>query len=164
MSALETTEIRALPVGGRRDAAQWLPRSRRLVALGVFVGCSIVLGVAAVLTPSASGIGSHEQLGLPACGWIAIADMPCPTCGMTTAFAHAADGQVLAAVRAQPLGGLLALAVAMTWLVCIQIMMTGSRIGGVFARLWSLKTAWAIAGLVVLAWGYKIALHKGWLS
>ena len=55
-------------------------------------------------------------------------------------------------------------AVAMTWLLSIHVMISGSRIGGAFAKLWSTKTAWALSAAVVLAWGYKIALHKGWLS
>jgi hypothetical protein len=82
---------------------------------------------------------------------------------MTTAFAHAADGHVLAALRVQPLGGLLAVCMAVAWLISIHVVITGSRLGGAFARLWSVRTAWGLSMVVVAAWGYKIALYKGWL-
>ena len=163
MSTIQSAELPVVTARAHVGAEPWTARSRRLVASAVLVACSAVLGVAAYLTPSPTGLGSHEQLGLPPCGWIAIADIPCPTCGMTTAFAHAADGHLLQALHAQPLGGILAIGVTMAWLVSIHVMITGSRIGGAFARLWSAKMAWALSGAVVLAWGYKIASHKGWL-
>lgn len=103
------------------------------------------------------------QLHLPPCGWIAMFDMPCPTCGMTTAFAHAAHGNLLQSFLAQPLGCVLAVSVAITWLVSIYVMITGSRLAGVFARLWGTRTAWALGFALVAAWLYKVASYKGWL-
>ena len=82
---------------------------------------------------------------------------------MTTAFAHAADGHMLASLHAQPLGFLLALATAMALLVSVHVVVTGSRLGSVFARMWTWWSGWAIAGLVLAAWGYKIASYRGWL-
>src|SRR6185503_8103051 len=76
------------------SVVQGSPAVRRLIAAVVMLGCGTVLGVAAWLTPSPTGIGTHQQLHMPQCGWIAIADLPCPTCGMTTAFAHAAHGHL----------------------------------------------------------------------
>ncbi len=61
---------------------------RRVVGAGVAVGAVSLLGVAAWLDPSPEGLGTHSQLSLPPCGWILTMDLPCPTCGMTTAFAH----------------------------------------------------------------------------
>lgn len=137
--------------------------TRRIVAGIVALGCASILGVAAWLTPSPSGIGTHGQLHLPTCGWITLADLPCPTCGMTTAFAHAADGNLLGSFAAQPLGCLLALATAMALLISIYVAITGSRLAGAFAKLWGVRTAWLLAGTVVFAWAYKIASYKGWL-
>lgn len=139
------------------------PASRRVIAIVVFAALTMLLGVAAWLEPAAEGIGTHMQLHLPPCGWIAIADLPCPTCGMTTAFAHAANGDLLHSFLAQPLGCILAVSVAMIWLVSIQVMITGSRLGGAVSRLWTRHVAWALAFAVVAAWGFKIAQHKGWL-
>ena len=53
-------------------------RSRRFTAFFVGVGATLILGVAAWLSPSTDGIGTHQQLGLPQCGWIVAADLPCP--------------------------------------------------------------------------------------
>ena len=40
--------------------------------------CGGVLGFAAYLTPSAEGLGTHTQLGMPSCGWIHTMGIPCP--------------------------------------------------------------------------------------
>ena len=82
---------------------------------------------------------------------------------MTTAFAHAAHGHLLASFLAQPLGCLLAVATAMTFLVSLYVTMSGSRIGSVFTRLWGRHSGWLLAAVVLIAWGYKIVSYKGWL-
>lgn len=64
----------------------------------------VVLVIAALLTPSTSGVGTHTQLGLPPCGFLYLTGFPCPGCGLTTAFAHLAHGHVSASVGAHPLG------------------------------------------------------------
>ena len=96
-------------------------------------------------------------------------DMPCPTCGMTTAFAHAAHGHLLKSFIAQPMGFVLALATAMTFLVCVHTAATGSRLPRVFLRLWGgsnrrVHSGWILAGMIVAAWLYKIASYKGWIG
>lgn len=83
---------------------------------------------------------------------------------MTTAFAHAADGNLIASFLAQPMGFFLAIGVAMTLLVSVHTMLTGSRLPGVLARLWGTRTAIALATLLVASWLYKIASYKGWLE
>jgi hypothetical protein len=139
------------------------PAGRRLIALVVALGCAAVLGLAAWLSPAESGVGTHEALNMPPCGWIAIADLPCPTCGMTTAFAHAANGNLIQSFQAQPLGCLLAIGTAMALLVSMFVAVTGSRLAWSFTRLWTRGSAWIIAAAVVAAWGYKIISHKGWM-
>ncbi len=76
----------------------------RLVWLLLGLGATGVLVTARVLTPSASRVGTHEQLGLPPCGVLAWLGIPCPACGLTTAFAHLARGEWLASITAHPLG------------------------------------------------------------
>jgi hypothetical protein len=138
--------------------------SRRIIAVIVALACAGLLGLAAYMTPSPTGVGTHSQMNLPSCPWITMGDLPCPTCGMTTAFAHAADGHVLAALHAQPMGGLLAIATAMAFLVSVYVGATGSRIGSGLARLWTVRSGWILAGMVLLAWGYKIASYRGWIG
>ena len=60
-----------------------------------------------MLTPDPSGVGTHVQLGLPRCGFLAITGLPCPACGLTTAFAHMARGEVASACGANAFGVLL---------------------------------------------------------
>lgn len=72
--------------------------------LGLSAG---VLVASRWLTPSPAGLGTHTQLGLPACGFLRLFGRPCPACGLTTAFAHAARFSLHASLAAHPLGALL---------------------------------------------------------
>jgi hypothetical protein len=67
-----------------------------------------VLGLARWLEPDPRGYGTHVQLGLPPCTFFRLTGRPCPTCGMTTAFAWSVRGRVDRAWRANPAGCLLA--------------------------------------------------------
>ena len=136
-------------------------RQRRVLGVMVALGSGSLLMVAAMLSPSEKGLGTHQQLMLPECGWITSFDLPCPTCGMTTAFSHAANGNLPASFLTQPLGALLALATAIAFLSGMFVAFTGSRIGSMFGRLWTYRTGWIIAGLVVVSWGYKVLNSKG---
>lgn len=155
-----TTSVSISALGRERSGSV---AGRRLIAAAVATACAAILGLSAWLTPSPTGVGTHEQLNLPKCGWIAMADMPCPTCGMTTAFAHAAHGSFLASFQTQPMGCVLAIATAMALLVSVYVMVTGSIVARAFLRLWGVHTAWALAIMVLAAWGYKILSYKGWL-
>lgn len=134
---------------------------RRIYGGIVALGASAVLGVATYLSPSDSGIGTHQQLGLRECGWITLMDMPCLSCGMTTSFSHAADGNLLQSFLTQPMGAVLALATAMALLLGIYTAATGSRIGVMLWSKWRPSTGWYLGGFFVMAWIYKILNHKG---
>lgn len=144
--------------------AQTPTRIRRLIGAAVAVGAAGLLGVTALLEPSPTGLGTHSQLRLPACGWIATIGVPCPTCGMTTAFAHAADGNLLAAVGAQPMGAVLAVAVAVVLPIGAYVAVTGSPLANMFRRLWGRRAVWALAVGFGGAWIFKILSYKGWLA
>jgi hypothetical protein len=122
------------------------------------VGCLAVLLVAAALTPDAGGLGTHTKLGMPECGWITAFEQPCPTCGMTTSFASAADGRILASAAVQPAGAALAIATAAAFWTLLHAAVFGSRIARVFAPLW--RTRWILLGAaaLILAWLYKLAV------
>jgi hypothetical protein len=138
-------------------------RGRRVFGFLVALAATGVLGLAAWLEPSPTGLGTHSQLNLPPCGWIVTMDLPCPTCGMSTAFAHAADGHLLQALHAQPLGGLLAIAIAMALFVGLYVAATGSRLGRLFTRLWGRRAPWFLGLMIIGAWVYKILSYKGLL-
>ncbi|MFI5309247.1 MAG: DUF2752 domain-containing protein [Polyangiales bacterium] len=70
----------------------------------VLAAALAVLALSRFLQPDPSGFGTHTQLGLPPCAFRAITSLPCPTCGLTTAFAYMARLQITSAVRSHPLG------------------------------------------------------------
>jgi len=128
-----------------------------LIALAVFACSVALLAVASRLTPSASGHGTHTQLGLYSCAWPILFDKPCPTCGMTTAFAHAARGNFGRAFLAQPFGFLLALGVAGAFWVSLHVLATGSTAWRAFGILTRPRVLWLLLALALASWGYKLA-------
>lgn len=132
--------------------------SLRLVSLGIALACASPLVLAAMLTPSAEGMGTHKQMGLPECGFVTATGLPCATCGCTTAFAHAADGSLLTSLATQPFGAMLALALAMMVLIAGWSAVSGMSLAPL-GRMMATK-GFVISWVVLLlgAWAYKIAL------
>lgn len=64
----------------------------------------VVILIATTLEPAAVGHGTHTQLGLPPCGFFVVTGMPCPGCGLTTAFAHMVRFEWALAARANAFG------------------------------------------------------------
>jgi len=152
-------------LAGTADASpRWLSLRERAVALLVGTGAFGVLALASRLEPSPFGLGTHQQLGLPACSWPMAMGLPCPSCGMTTAFAHAARGDLLSSFAAQPFGAVLALATAMVVVVSFFSALSGTRAFALFAPIGSKAGVAAAVGLLLAAWGYKIAEFRGWLG
>lgn len=116
------------------------------------------LFLGASLTPDSSGMGTHRQLGLPPCGWVAAFNKPCPTCGMTTAFTYAAHGMARASLVAQPFGTLVALGVAVGFWVSLHAACTGVATGRVYAFLLRPHWVWAALALLAAAWTYKLVV------
>lgn len=133
--------------------------SERVFAGAGALACLGVLYLAATLTPDPAGHGTHTQIApwMTPCAWPVVFGIPCPTCGMTTAFAHAADGAPVAALRAQPLGGLMALGAATGFWAGLHGCVFGSRIGRVYGTLLRRRVLWGVVALTAAAWGYAIA-------
>ena len=74
----------------------------------ILLGCVLVAGLAVFLKPDPRGHGTHAALGFGPCGMLVTTGYPCPTCGMTTAFAHVVRGHWLRALWVQPAGFVLA--------------------------------------------------------
>lgn len=132
--------------------------ANRLIALAIFVPAFALLLVAAWLTPDASGSGTHEQLGLDPCGFLVATGLPCATCGMTTAFSHAADGNLLASYRVQPAGAVLALLTAVAAVVSGYAAVTGASLAPVGRALGRPRTFIALGVLIALGWAYTLTL------
>lgn len=129
--------------------------AERIAWAVVSAGALLVLFLALRLAPDPRGVGTHEQLGLPACGLVASFGYPCPSCGFTTTFALAAHGRPLDALANQPFGLLLFVATVLvvpvgivgvfkgvSWLLLMDRLPLG-RIVAVTFVLWA------------LSWGYK---------
>lgn len=138
-----------------------VPAVERMLAGVVAAACLGLLGVAAWLSPAEAGHGTHEQLGLPPCGWLVVTSRPCMTCGMTTAFAAAAEGNFSGAFLAQPFGFVLALVTAAGFWISLHVAVFGSRVGRLCGKLLRPRVMWVLAGAWAASWAYKIATWPG---
>jgi len=127
----------------------------RLRGFLVLAPCAAVLALSAWLVPSKAGYGTHRELGLPPCAFISQTGYPCPSCGMTTAFAAMAHGRFGAAWNAQPFGMVMFAMVAALAAAGLAELVTGRDV----LRNLRLGPWWAavtIGGMFV-GWGIKIA-------
>ena len=83
---------------------------------------------------------------------------------MTTAFAYAAKGRLLASLEAQPMGFVLALFTGMALVASLWTLGTGRTVWPVYERLWNARAAWILGIGALLAWVYKIAAMRGWIG
>ncbi len=135
------------------------PAQARAQAAAVLAGCTVLLGLAAWLRPDEHGVGTHQQLGLPPCSLVQYSGIPCPTCGMTTAFACTVRGRWPAAVLAQPFG----FATALVSILCVPLSLTVLISGKVWRINWYRispnRVAVGVLTFFALAWGFKIIRH-----
>lgn len=123
-----------------------------------------MLLVAARLEPSPTGMGTHQQLMLPPCTWPTALGLPCPSCGMTTAFAHAARADLLSSFVAHPVGALLAVATAAVVVMGFFAAVSGTRVFSMLPPLSSTRVLTLAVILLGVSWGYKILDFNGFLS
>ncbi|MEQ8209683.1 MAG: DUF2752 domain-containing protein [Lacipirellulaceae bacterium] len=100
-----------------------LPGRLRLALFALALLLAALLVMASRLAPDPRGFGTHEQLGLSPCWIHQRTGITCPSCGMTTAWAHALAGQILPAIQSN-LGGTLLCVVALVvapWLALSAI-------------------------------------------
>lgn len=76
--------------------------------------------VGLALRPSASGHGTHEELGLPPCPSAAFMDRPCPGCGLTTSISAFLHGDLRLAFHAHLLGPFFYLFVTVTGVIALR--------------------------------------------
>ncbi len=152
---LRTGSHRLGPLVWRDDTAS---RGVRGWAALMFGASASLLGIAVWLTPSPAGMGTHRQLGFPPCTMVAVTGFPCPTCGMTTAFAYTVRGRWLSAAAVQPAGFLLALATLLTAGLSLSVLLTGRR----FRLNWyRVRPAWVtgvLLGVILLGWATKVGV------
>ena len=140
------------------DARDRLGRWPRVFLVAWAAALVAVLAVARRLEPDPRGFGTHEQLGLSPCAFRATTGRPCPTCGMTTAFARFARGEVAASWRANPAGAVLApgaLALA-AWLVVASALGRPAPFRGWDAP--AVGMAGAVFVLTLVSWFVRMTL------
>ena len=130
----------------------------------IAVAVCVIFLAAAWVTPNQRGVGTHHQLGLPTCGWIIAADIPCPTCGMTTSFAHAVRGQFLQSLFAQPMGLVLAIVTFLTGIIASITAITGRSLALIWMPYCARKYIILLGIFALLAWGFKILAYRGVFS
>ena len=134
---------------------------RRVALILLLCGISI-LKVARWLHPDPRGWGTHEQLGkyffITPCLMPALTGYPCPTCGMTTAFAYTVRGRWISAFHAQPFGFGLALFTILMTVRSIHALITGWTWRLNIYRIPPFRIALWIGLLFLAAWGYKAGM------
>jgi len=135
--------------------------SSLMVRLGhacVALGLAATLLLALWLEPDPRGLGTHEQLLLRPCKFHEVTGLPCPSCGMTTAFAHMARGEPRKAFIAQPLGALGCIVCALLVPVAVWATIRGENAVAAAMRLPWGKLSWAVLALAGAAWLFKIVI------
>ena len=134
------------------------PTGARIIAAIMFSGCIALVGVGIWLEPDPAGLGTHEQFGLPPCTMVMLVGYPCPTCGMTTAFAHAVRGELFSAFQAQPAGLAFALATIVAGGVSLSVLLTGRVWAVNWYRVPQSRVVLAVALIILAGWGYKVGV------
>ena len=132
------------------------PRSERALTAVVLIIAIALLLVGCSLDPDPAGVGTHQQMNLPACGLLTGLGIPCATCGMTTAFSLAAHGRIVDALAIQPAGALLAIGSAAAAIACAYALLLGASLSPMVVWLWRPGLIWCSGGLVIVSWLYKI--------
>jgi len=138
------------PSAGTVDA------SPRLAGALVALPCWLLLVAAWTLTPHAGGFGTHTQLGLPGCSFLARTGYPCPSCGLTTSVAAAAHGRFGASLAAQPFGLVLFAAAGAYAAFGTGQAITGRQLWGRVRPGW--WCVWAGLGGMLAGWAVRLGV------
>lgn len=132
-------------------------RSDQAIYLTLAALAGAVLTIARFLPPSPRGVGTHERLGLPPCLFLKLTGLPCPSCGLTTSFAHAAKLHFYDALLAQPFGLLLFFLTVLFVPLSLWLAYRGIPWHRLTAARAAKPLLWLCAALWLTAWIYKLA-------
>lgn len=139
-----------------------LAGSAKLRCVGALlgVGCVAILLAAWHIEPSCLPFGPETQLSMPSCGLQARTGYPCPTCGMTRAWAQAVRGNFVGAFQANIAGAILAVGCGLGVLGGLGTAIGGRGFHGRFVKpltssLRPEQWFYALLGLVLLAWAWN---------
>ncbi len=143
-----------------RQSGYPLGRAGRLLLVAAVIAVLAGFGLAFRLNPDPRGFGTHEDLGLPPCTIQLAYSLPCPSCGMTTSFAHFVRGEIPSAARANPGGLLLAL-------IC-ALLVPWACISCIRGEMWKvsqpdvlLLSVIAVVAIVTMTqWGFRVLILR----
>nr|WP_286177840.1 DUF2752 domain-containing protein [Rhodopirellula sp. JC639] len=127
----------------------------RIAAAIAAVGVVGLLTTAWSLQPDSAGLGTHHQLGLPPCSIRVLFGIRCPSCGMTTSWAHAVKGEFRAAAAANAGGLLLAIYAMCSLGTLLQIVRRGQMPADRTIRRYTIALI-AIAAVTLADWGLRV--------
>jgi hypothetical protein len=138
----------------------------RILAACVSIGCIAVLITAVFVRPNPTGMSTHTALGLARCYFLDTSGIPCPSCGMTTSFAHFVRGNIAASLWVQPMGTSLGLGAALTFWAALYIAVTGKPVHRLMRIVPSVYYVLIPMGVGIAGWAWKIFIHlrgiDGW--
>ncbi|MGC8762139.1 MAG: DUF2752 domain-containing protein [Acidobacteriota bacterium] len=121
-----------------------------------WLGFAIVLALARWLTPDPSGVGTHTALHLPPCTFYTVFHKPCPSCGMTTAFAWLLHGHPLKALATQPAGVAVFAAALAYWLYLPLAWRRRRPFDHLFDLKPTLPVLLALIVLILAVWAFRM--------
>jgi hypothetical protein len=122
----------------------------------LLAGLAFVFALAAWLRPDASGIGTHMELGLPPCGFYVVFHKPCPSCGMTTAFAWIMHGHPVRALQAQPAGVAVFLAAGALFFYLPWAWWRGRPPVQILETRGFLPAVLSLIAIILVVWGVRV--------
>lgn len=142
-----------------------LGRRFRAFLVALALGLVALFAVAAWLDPynpdgTPKDHGTHRQLGLPPCNFYRLTGMPCPSCGMTTSFALLMHGDVVASLRANAVGTLLALFLMAVAVWCLASAVRGTWVVVRRAETFVLKAVVVFMILALTRWGVVLGMAR----
>ena len=110
-----------------------------------------------ILSPDENGLGTHTQLGMPACIFHRLTLLPCPNCGMTTSFAHMAKFRFREGFKVQPFGGGLFILLALSCASSVLLSIAKVPVIHIFRHRYFDHLCIVLVVLYVVSWMFKIA-------
>jgi Protein of unknown function (DUF2752) len=140
-----------------RQSSQSLSRTDRLGLFLLGILLLALLGVASWLNPDPTGMGTHLQLGLPNCTMNAFLGIPCPGCGMTTAWAHTLNGDLAKGVECNAAGVLLCLLAAGLAPCAFVLALRGKASTYHWVSTVAITTLLAVVAISAVQWMIRLA-------
>ena len=137
-----------------------VPGHLRSWAFLIGLAFTAILLAAWHLEPDLLPLGPRSQLSLPGCAFRDRTGYPCPTCGMTTAWAGAVRGDLTTAVRANIAGAVLAIVALLGALFGLATAALGRVfylrvLAPVLGLLSHGRWLYALLALILFAWAWN---------